>query len=323
MSTDPIDFAPLRESIQGLQVSMPLADLVYYRPLTLTFDSGDVALAALSDVADFVMTSTVPDDQTRLELMTNLIALCDKLRADPTRSMPKRDDGKLVFDAPSWLGSVGNGSIARKERTPEEKVALLADPNLPLDVRNEFEQALGLPLTPAPESTAQFAFPLPQLFDEKGTQVDYSRFSRIEQRTDGSTVMIWGGPDVLTLSRLVTGGGDELPVLPGALAMNGAITLPLNKKNLKVQANGLLIRDGKVVRDGEVASEQVDADAKHEADLRAGIISGVSQLIVTKASLTTILGFVKARGYTEATATEIMGEAFALAGIEIAGWPTV
>lgn len=259
--------AELRATVAGLAAQYPLQTLVFYKARVLTLpDAQPIVFASLADVAAFVAGGT-GDDVTVSELCGLVIAAT----ADPTAPLPKRPDGKLIFDAPAWMSQSTAGTVARKARTPAEMTKLLADPNLPLDVRNEFEAALNLPITPPSAQNPGYKFPLPQLFDVNNELIPYTSFSTVAQRSDGSTVMIWGGTMPVQITKVVAGSGDELPAPPAMLAPNGGITIPLMRPlNLKVQATGLLMRNGKVVRDTPPSADVAASDAAHEFTIRGG-----------------------------------------------------
>jgi hypothetical protein len=121
----------------------PLQDCAFFRPRTLSLPQGDVICETLLDLVDFVLNGEA-DDATMIEQAEYILAATTKIIEDPVRVYPKDAKGRVLFDAPV------QGEVTRAQRTDEEKIELLKDPNLPADLRNLYEHQLRFPITPMP-----------------------------------------------------------------------------------------------------------------------------------------------------------------------------
>lgn len=313
----------------------PGADLSkwsFYKPVRITPDGKPaVVLNDLQAMADYALAGAC-DPITAEELAVRVVAAIDLIAHSDHGKFPPSPDGKSrVFDAPLALGV---GGVARKERTVIEMRDLLDDPNLGHDARNQFEAALGLPLTPRAKAaptqlrvgehvatqivgpTFDAAFRLPRVWTIDDQEVGYDEFAAIHQFPDGTTVLSWSKDKAhLPLTRIMTGNGFEIPAVTGMLAPGAQLTICLGQPN-KVMAAGALMRNGRVVRDGEVDPVVAEADRELEENLRKQTIAEIKTRVGDGSatrdpdSLKAILVFVMQQGYHRATAEGMIADVF-------------
>ncbi len=268
-------------------------------------------LPSLKEAAELVSTNTL-DPVTQVELMDLIVDVVTRVSAADPATLTRNENSAIVFDAPA-RPNAGIGEVVRKERTLEEKQALLADPNLPLSVRNSFEADLGLPLT-RPGSIAAApvkSWPYPVIYGADGAAIELSTFEKVEQDSSGTTTVTWGKDVPLAVTRIINGDGHEFPVPANvSLSKGSTIEIPLGKPGL-VGGTGNLMRDGRVVHDGPVDDATAALDAAQELALRDRAVAA-ARLARDEGKLPPqIFDAVTAFGYYPHTAAAIVEDALA------------